>query len=103
MNFTHDCYYKTLKSTVCNPHGMKKTHKKRSRNVCGAKIRQARLNAKPSVSQSDLSARLSVRGVQLDRSAISRIESGERYVMDYEVQAIARSLKVRVAELYGES
>ena len=39
---------------------------------------------------------LAVRGINLDRSAISRIENRERYLMDYEISAIARSLKVSV-------
>jgi hypothetical protein len=42
-------------------------------------------------------------GILLDRTAISRIESQARYVMDYEAAAIARALKVSVAWLYGET
>jgi hypothetical protein len=45
---------------------------------------------------------LASRGVLLDRSAISRIESQERYVMDYEAAAIAKALKTSVAWLFGE-
>ena len=45
---------------------------------------------------------LAVRGISLDRSAISRIENRERYLMDYEISAIARSLKVSVGWLFGE-
>ncbi len=36
------------------------------------------------------------------RSAISRIENQDRYVLDYEVSAIAKSLQVSVASLYEE-
>jgi hypothetical protein len=39
----------------------------------------------------------------LDRSAISRIESHERYVMDFEAVAIAKCLKVSIGYLFGES
>jgi transcriptional regulator with XRE-family HTH domain len=56
----------------------------------------------PPVTQEDLAGRIAARGVDLDRSAISRIESGSRYVMDYEAQAIARALKVSVGWLFGE-
>ena len=41
-------------------------------------------------------------GLLIDRSAISRIESQSRYVMDYEAMAIARALKVPIAWLFGE-
>jgi hypothetical protein len=33
-------------------------------------------------------------GILLDRTAVSRIESQSRYVMDYEAAVIARALKV---------
>jgi len=42
-------------------------------------------------------------GISIDRSAISRIENRERYLMDYEIAAIARSLKVSVRRLFGET
>jgi hypothetical protein len=38
----------------------------------------------------------------LDQTAVSRIERQERYLMDYEVAAIAKCLKVSVAWLHGE-
>ena len=55
------------------------------------------------MSQEDLAGRLAGRGVHLDRSAISRIENQDRYLMDYEISAIARCLKVTVGWLFGES
>lgn len=65
-------------------------------------MRQARLDLTPAVSQDDLAGRLARRGVALDRSAISRIESRERYVMDYETVALAKALDVTVGWLFGE-
>lgn len=56
----------------------------------------------PALSQDDLAGRLAKQGIVLDRSAISRIESHSRYLMDYEIRALARSLKVPVAWLFGE-
>lgn len=82
---------------------MKKTAKLKNRNLVGTRIREARLRRSPAVSQDDLAGRLAVRGVHLDRSAISRIESKDRYLMDYEVAAIAKCLKVSVAWLFGEA
>jgi hypothetical protein len=82
---------------------MKKTSHTGQRNIVGRRIRQARLRCKPPVSQEDLAGRLAGKGVTLDQTAISRIESQSRYVMDYEVAAIARSLKVSVGWLFGEA
>ena len=46
--------------------------------------------------------RLPRRGILIDRSAISRIESQSRYLIDYEIIAIARALKVPVSKLFPE-
>jgi transcriptional regulator with XRE-family HTH domain len=81
---------------------MKKTSRGKARNLIGSRIRQARLNCKPAVTQDDLAGRLAALGIQMDRSAISRIETRERYLMDYEIAAIAKSLKVSVAALFEE-
>ena len=81
---------------------MKKTRRAAARNVIGARIRKIRISAKPTVSQEDLAGRLAIRGILLDRSAVSRIENQERYLMDYEIVAIARCLKVPVARLFGD-
>ena len=81
---------------------MKKTSLARERNLVGRRVREARLKSTPPVSQDDLAGRLAARGISLDQTAISRIESQARYLMDYEAAAIARALKVSVAWLFGE-
>jgi hypothetical protein len=81
---------------------VKKTTQAVKRNVTGSRIKQARLRCRPPISQDDLSGRLAARGIALDQTAISRIEKGTRYVMDYEVAAIAKCLKVSVASLFGD-
>jgi hypothetical protein len=78
---------------------MKKTHGPKRRNVTGKRIRRARLAAKPPVSQEDLSGRLAGLGVIMDQGAISRVESEERYLMDYELLAIARALRIKPSSL----
>jgi HTH-type transcriptional regulator, cell division transcriptional repressor len=82
---------------------MKKTRKTEPRNQIGSRIKEARLKCKPPVSQEDMAGRIATWGVVLDRSAISRIESHSRYLMDYEIAAIAKSLKVSVGWLFGEA
>lgn len=58
------------------------------RNVCGEKIREMRV--KNRMSQSDLAAKLQVNGVIMERDSISRIESGTRFVADYELYIFAQ-------------
>lgn len=66
-------------------------------NICGANIRRIRMQKK--VTQTDLAARLQVRGVQVNQNSICRIEKGKRVVADYELLVIADALGVTVAEL----
>ena len=54
------------------------------RNICGDRIREARLKLR--YSQSDLCKQLQLIGIPMERDSISRIESGSRYVADYEVK-----------------
>jgi len=82
---------------------MKQTRRAKQKNMIGHRVREARLRRIPSVTQDALVGRLAARGIVLDRSAVSRIESQTRYVMDYEAMAIAKALKVSVAWLFGES
>lgn len=67
-----------------------------SKNIIGNKVKEARLNSTPIITQSDLSARLAIIGVNIDRVSISKIESGNRFVADYEIVALARALNVSV-------
>lgn len=73
------------------------------RNVVGSRIRLARKQAMPKITQGDLCARLQVLGLQLERPAISKIETGYREVTDVEVVALAKALDVSVAWLFEEA
>jgi transcriptional regulator with XRE-family HTH domain len=79
---------------------MKKTAELKGRNVIGPQLRKIRLGMNPPVSLEDLAGRLAARGVHLDRSAIGRIENRNRYVLDYELKALAAALKVEVSEFF---
>jgi transcriptional regulator with XRE-family HTH domain len=81
---------------------MKKTSQHPAKNLVGRRVREARLKCSPPVSQDDLAGKLGVRGIVMDQTAVSRIERQERYLMDYEIAAIAACLKVSVAWLFGE-
>ena len=69
------------------------------RNICGDRIREAR--QKRRLSQSDLCKLLQLRGVMLERDTISRMESGSRFVADFEAVVIAEVLEVPVLWLLG--
>lgn len=69
------------------------------KNVCGDRIREARL--KQRITQADLAARLQVRGIIIERDSISRIEIGTRFVADYELMILSDVLNVSPAWLLG--
>ena len=68
-----------------------------SKNIIGKRLKSFRKENK--ITQEDLSARLQTRGLTLDRTAISKIERGERLVPDYEVVIIADALNVSISWL----
>lgn len=67
------------------------------RNISGDRVRQ--LRTKKRLSQSALAAKVQTQGVILEQDVISRIESGERMVQDYELWAMAEVLGVTTGEL----
>ncbi len=73
-----------------------------SKNIIGKRVRMVRLRNKPKITQLDLLARLEVRGIYLEKTAISKIESGRRPVTDIELLAIADALHVSTSWLLGE-
>lgn len=73
---------------------------KGKKNLCGDRIREARL--KHRLSQSDLAAKVQIEGITLERDSISRIEIGTRFVTDYELKVFASVLNVDVEWLLEE-
>jgi len=70
------------------------------RNLVGKRVAEARITARPPLTQDALSGKLAKGGVQLDRAAIAKIENNLRRVADYEVKALADALGVSVAWLF---
>lgn len=70
------------------------------KNICGARIREARV--KQRLSQTDLCRKLQLAGVTLERDTISRMENGDRFVADFEAVTIADALEVPVEWLLGK-
>lgn len=79
---------------------MKIYNYKGRKNLCGRKIREARL--KQRLSQSDLAAQLQIEGITIERDSISRIEIGTRFVPDYELKVFAKVLRVSMEWLLEE-
>ncbi len=68
-------------------------------NICGAKIYALRKNAKPKMSQRILAEKCQLLGVDLDKNAIQRIESGQRFVTDIELVCFSRIFSVSIDAL----
>ena len=79
---------------------MKKSLYHGKKNICGDRIRLARLGKR--LSQPDLARMLQLQGVPAERDIISRMEMGDRLVTDYEVVTIAEVLDVSVVWLLGK-
>ena len=72
------------------------------RNIIGNRVKLARKKAIPQITQKDLVARLQLEGLQIERVAISKIETGYREVTDVEIVALAKSLGVTIGWLFGD-
>lgn len=68
-------------------------------NICGKKIKEIREGLPEKTSQKKLADMLQIEGVDLDKNAIQRIESGKRFVTDIELKAIVKVLKVKYTDL----
>lgn len=69
-------------------------------NISGDRIHQARTAQR--LSQDALAAKLQVAGLGIGREAISRIETGLRFVTDCELVIFARVLGVTIEWLTGD-
>lgn len=58
-------------------------------NLCGQKIYELRKQHIPKMSQRILAEQLQIKGIDVDKNAIQRIESGERFVTDIELKILA--------------
>jgi len=72
-----------------------------ARNIIGKRLKEARRNCNPPVTQDQLSGRLASVAIQLDRVAIAKIETGLRCAFDFEVRALAKVLRVDARWLLG--
>jgi len=69
------------------------------KNISGQRIKEARL--KNNLTQEELTARMQLHGVTVERDCISRMEKGTRFIPDYELPLYAKILNVSVEWLLG--
>ena len=72
-----------------------------ARNISGDRIHQARTIMR--LSQAELAARMQINGVIIEREAISKIETGDRFVTDYELLTFAKVFGVSMEWLTGQT
>ena len=68
-------------------------------NLCGDNVRRLRLSYPTKLSQRALADKMQIVGIDVDKNAIQRIESGKRFVTDIELKALAEIFSVSVDEL----
>lgn len=68
-------------------------------NRCGKNIKALRMALTPKVSQRILAEKMQLLGIDLDKNAIQKIESGQRFVIDIELLAFAQVFNISVDEL----
>lgn len=74
--------------------------KQRHRNLTGRVIQRIRMATAPKITQEDMVGRLARQGIQVNQSQVAKIESGDRPILDYELAAIAKALKVPVQAFF---
>lgn len=68
-------------------------------NLCGKTIKRIRLSKNPPLSQRKLAEKLQTMGYDVDHHFIRRIELGQRFVTDIELDILATALNVTIDEL----
>ena len=72
-------------------------------NICGDRIRLARAMQKPPMRQEDLAREVNLRGMDMTKLIVSRIENNQRHVCDAELLMLSKVLGVSMEWLCGET
>ena len=70
-------------------------------NICGERISELRKKYQPKMSQRALADKLQLYGIDVDKNAIQRIESGQRFVTDIELKAFCSIFDISCNDLLG--
>lgn len=71
-------------------------------NICGSNIAAIRKAKLPKMSQRALADKMQLEGIDLDKNAIQRIESGQRFVTDIELKMFVKVLETTYERLLGK-
>ena len=66
-------------------------------NICGKNVTKFRIAM--GISQRALADKMQLVGIDIDKNAIQRIESGKRFVTDIEIAAFAKVFNITLEEL----
>lgn len=69
-------------------------------NICGKNIAKFRVEMK--ISQKKLADRLQIDGLNVDKNAVQRMESGQRFITDIELLHISKVLGKSLYELFED-
>ena len=69
-------------------------------NICGEKIKELRIKHK--LSQRKMAEKLQLKGYDVDNHFIRRIENGERFITDIEIDLFSKFFDVDISELFNE-
>ncbi len=72
-------------------------------NICGKKVADLRSKLASKTSQRKLADMLQLKGLDISKNAVQKIESGERFVTDIELNKIAEVLNVSSDYLLGRT
>lgn len=70
------------------------------RNIVGKAIRKFRIQQK--LTQEQLTAKVQLKGIEIDRPMLSKIENNKREVLDFEVKAFSEALDISIEKLFKE-
>ena len=74
---------------------------KESHNITGPRIKA--LRKEKGLTQEQVVAKMQLSGIQIDQKAISRLESGDRVITDYELMRLAEILGTSVDQIIRDS
>ena len=67
-------------------------------NICGKNI--AKFRCQMNISQRELADRLQIIGLDIDKNAIQRMESGQRFITDIEILYLTRVFNKTLPEFF---
>ncbi len=68
-------------------------------NICGQNIYRFRTQGEKKISQRIVAEKMQLYGIDVDKNAIQRIESGQRFVTDIELRVLCKIFDVTYEEM----